>query len=43
MQGGSTGTANCGDMRQLGVVKGRVDAQQSVDLHAVRATAGWLT
>ena len=32
--------ANCDDMRQLGVVKDRVDAQQSVDMSDVHEAAG---
>jgi hypothetical protein len=37
------GRANCDDMRQLHVVKDRVDAQPSVDLRSIRAAAGWFT
>jgi hypothetical protein len=37
------GRANCDDMRQLHVMKDRVDAQQSVDLGSVRAAADWFT
>jgi hypothetical protein len=35
--------ATCDDMRTLGVVQDRVDAQQSVDLRSIREAAGRLT